>query len=332
MKFDVLSLGPFRMDVFVTLPDEDVVEVCSVDRKRSMIELGFGEKIAVDSMRFSIGGNAANNAVGISRLGLKAAIVGTIGDGWTDKQALDLLINEGVETKFVNINPGQQAFGVIINYQGERTILSYYSETRCIWPGDTGLEANWIYLTSMGEGYEDFYKSAVLWAKYKGSRIAFNPGTRQLKAGLDHLKYAYEATELLFINKEEATLLLQGNHNDQTPITNIKELLIGLKDIGPKTVIITDGEEGAYLFDGQKFLHMPVVPAEVIQRTGAGDAFGSGFLAAYISGKPVEEALRWGTVNSASVLGHVGPQIGLLDPARMQERLNNNKEVTVERF
>jgi sugar/nucleoside kinase (ribokinase family) len=325
MKYDVLSLGPFRMDVFVTLPEEEITEVCSIDKKRCMIELGFGEKIAVKSMHFSIGGNAANNAVGLSRLGRKAAIVGTIGDGWTDKQAMETLNDEGVETKFVEIKTGQTGFGVVINYQGERTILSYYSQTLCSWPTDELLDASWIYLTSMGEGYEDFYEKSVSWAKSKGARIAFNPGTRQIKAGLDHLGYAYTAAEIIFVNKEEAEELL-GKEQD----THIKELLEGLRAVGPKTVIITDGGEGAYAYDGQKYLHMPIVPADVVQRTGAGDAFGSGFLAAFISGKTIEECLKWGTVNSASVLGHVGPQIGLLGPERMQEWLTKNRNVQVE--
>jgi ribokinase len=332
MKYDVLSLGPFRMDAFVTLPEEEITEICSLDHKRSMIELGFGEKIAVKSMHFSIGGNAANNAVGLSRLGRKVAIIGTIGDGWTDKQALEILKNESVETKFVEIKPGQQGFGVVINYQGERTILSYYSQTLCSWPADETLEADWIYLTSMGEGYEDFYEKAVTWAKNKGARVAFNPGTRQIKAGLDHLRYAYETAEIIFVNKEEAALLLKGSNNDQATMTNIKDLLTGLRNVGPKTVIITDGGEGAYAYDGQKYLHMPIVPAEVVQRTGAGDAFGSGFLAAFIEGKSLDEALRWGTVNSASVLGHVGPQIGLLDPARMQEWILKNDGIKPEEF
>jgi ribokinase len=322
MKYDVLSLGPFRMDVFVTIPEEEITEVCSVDRKRCMIELGFGEKIAVKSMHFSIGGNAANNAVGITRLGLKAAVVATIGDGWTDEQALDILKRENVETKFVEIKAGQQAFGVIINYQGERTILSYYSDSLCGWPEDETLDAKWIYLTSMGEGYEDFYEKGVNWAKNKGARIAFNPGTRQIKAGLEHLGYAYQAAEILFVNKEEAEELL-GKPQD----TQIKELIDGLRAVGPKCVIITDGGDGAYAGDGQRYVHMPIVPAEVVQRTGAGDAFGSGFLAAYIEGKTLDEALRWGTVNSASVLGHVGPQIGLLGPERMNDWLNRNKDI-----
>jgi len=315
MKYDVLSLGPARMDCFVMLPDEEVVEICSIDQKNCLIQLGFGEKIAVRSMEFAIGGNAGNNAVGLTRLGLATAIIGAVGDGWTDKQAIEILQKEGVETKYIEIKPGQKGFGVIINYQGERTILSYYSQSICDWPTDPELEAGWVYLTSMGEGYEEFYRQAVEWAGTHGAKIAFNPGTRQLKAGLEPLQYAYEAAEVLFVNKEEATLLLQTN-------SDIKELLTGLRKIGPRVVIITNGPDGTYAYDGQKFLYMPIVPAPVVERTGAGDAFGSGFLGAYLQGKPLEECLKWGTVNSASVLGFVGPQAGLLTRQQIEEKLS----------
>ncbi len=322
MKYDVLSLGPARMDIFVQLPEDEVNEVCSVDKKRCMIELGFGEKIAVKGMEFAIGGNAGNNAVGLSRMGLKAAIIGAVGDGWSDQRVLEILKNEGVETKYMEIKQGQKGFGVVINYQGERTILSYYSHSLCCWPEDTTLDASWVYITSMGEGYEDFYKQAVDWAKQKGARIAFNPGTRQLKAGFEHLRYAYELSEVLFVNKEEGELLL-----GKEPGVEIKSLLTDLRAIGSKVVVVTDGPAGTYLYDGQKYLHMPIVPAEVVERTGAGDAFGSGFLSAYIAGKSVEESLRYGTVNSASVLGFIGPQAGLLNKQGMDEWIKRSENV-----
>jgi len=314
------------MDVFVDLPPDEVVEICSMDRQRCMIELGFGEKIAVDSMDFAIGGNTGNNAVGLARLGLHPAIIGPFGDGWTDKQALEILGREGVDTKYVQINPGKFGFGVVINYQGERTILSYYPRLVCNWPEDQELEAGWIYLTSMGDGYEGFYARAVEWAREKKARIAFNPGTRQIKAGMQHLGYAYNQTDILFVNKEEAESLL----NQPDMRTDIKVLLTRMRELGPKVVIITDGQAGTYAHDGTKYWHMPIVPAKVVERTGAGDAFGSGFLAGFICGKTIQEAMRWGTVNSASVLEYVGPQAGQLDINGIQEKLNATAQVKVE--
>lgn len=322
MKYDILSLGPARMDAFVALPEDDINEVCSLDKQRCMIELGFGEKIAVRGVTFAVGGNTGNNAVGLSRLGLKAAMIGTMGSEWSDRQALDILKKERVDVTFVKIDQGSFGFGVVINYQGERTILSYYPKSINSFPNDPNLEADWIYLTTAGENFAEFYQQAVDWAKAHGTKIGFNPGTRQLKGGRDSLKFALENTEVLFVNREEAAKLLES------PVDDVKKLLTELFNLGPKVAVITDGPSGTYCFSGSKYLYMPIVPAPVVERTGAGDAFGSGFLAGYMQGKPLEDCLKMGTVNSASVLGFIGPQAGLLTSDQMQQWLEKSKDIT----
>ncbi|MDO8488286.1 MAG: carbohydrate kinase family protein [bacterium] len=324
MKYDMLSLGPARMDVFIALPEDEINQVCSVDKERCMIELGFGEKIAVRGMTFAIGGNTGNNAVGLSRLGLKVAMAGTMGGEWTDKQALEILKSEGVETKYIKVEPGKFGFGVVINYQGERTILSYYPESTNEFPADPSLDAKWIYLTTVGADFETFYHQAVDWAVAHQAKIGFNPGTRQLKAGKDAMQFAFSQTEVVFLNKEETAKLLDF------PLDDIKKLLDGLRGLGPKMAVITDGPAGTYCSDGQKYWFMPIIDAPVVERTGAGDAFGSGFLAAYIQGQPIDQCLKWGTVNSASVLGFIGPQAGLLHPQQIEEWLKKAANVAVK--
>lgn len=322
----MVSLGPARMDVFVTLPDDEIEQVCTLDKKRCMIELGFGDKIPVKTIEFAVGGNTGNNAVGLARLGYKTAMLGTMGEHWIDRQALEILKQEGVNTDNVKLLPHEFGFGVVINYQGERTILSYYPDSDCDFQiTQSDMQTDWVYLTTAGKNYECFYEDGVQWALKQKARIAFNPGSRQIKDGIEKIRYAYEAAELLFVNKEEASRLLHVNAND----VGIKDLLSGLQGIGPKLVIITDGPAGAYVYDGHEFLFMPIVSAPVVERTGAGDAFGSGFLAAYMMGKSVRECLRWGACNSGSVLGHVGPQKGLLHTAEMAEWLKQSMAVEV---
>jgi len=322
MHYDILSLGPARMDVFVKLADDQVEELCNIDRKECLIALPFGEKVPVQKIHFAVGGNTGNNAVGVTRLGLTAAMAGTMGDGWSDKQALDILKSEKVDTRYMKIEAGKAGFGVVINYSEERTILSYYPDAVCVFPDDTELSANWMYLTTAGDNFEEFYHKAVEWAKVHGTKIAFNPGTRQIKAGFEQIKFVIDAAEVIFVNKEEAEHLLFKD-----PGTNIKELLAGLFDAGPKIVVITDGMDGSYLYDGSKYWHMPIVPATVVERTGAGDAFGSGFLSAIMKGKSVDTALQWGSCNGASVLGYIGPQQGLLTEEGMNEWVSKTADV-----
>lgn len=327
MHYDMISLGPARMDVFVGLPDDEVLESCSIDKQRCMIELGFGEKIPVKSMSFEIGGNTGNNAVGLAKLGHKVAMVGTMGDHFMEREVINILQKSGVETKYIIKIPGKFGFGVIINYQGERTILSYYPDSECIFKiVDENVTTDWVYLTTAGQDYECFYEDAVKWAKKIGAKIAFNPGSRQIKEGVEHIRYAYEVSEIIFVNREESMDLLEIKNQN----IDIKDLLTGLRKLGPKTAVITNGPDGTYASDGQRFVHMPIVDAPVVERTGAGDAFGSGFLGAYMAGKSLDESLLWGTVNSASVLGFVGPQAGLLNQAQIEKWLGRIKEQVVE--
>lgn len=308
MKYHVLSLGPARMDVFVKLPEGEVDEICSIDRKRCKIELGFGEKIPIQSLEFTVGGNTGNNAVGLSRLGLKVAMVGALGSGNFDNMVLESLKKEKVETKFVKQLPVDSGFGVVIGYQEERTILSYYPSMDNGFEVDSEVTSEWIYLTTAGKNYLEFYNQAIDWAGKHKTKIAFNPGSRQLKD--KNILNILKITDLLFMNTEEGNALIASSSNDQ--FTNPKELARQLQKFGPKIVVVTDGPAGAYCFDGTKDYFAPIVEAPVVERTGAGDAFGSGFMAAIIYGKSIEEALLWGSKNSASVLGYVGPQKGLL--------------------
>lgn len=326
MHYDCLSLGPARMDVFVRLPDDEIKELCSIDREKCVIQLGFGEKIAVLGMDFAVGGNTGNNAVGLTRLGHKVAMVGGMGDGWTDTQALQILKNEGVDVQYVQIAKGKNGFGVVINYSEERTILSYYAETEGGFPADPELSADWIYLTTAGAKFEALYQAAVDWAIAHKTKIVFNPGSRQLHAGLEKIKFVLQLAEIVFLNREEASQLLA------MPVGDIKSLLQGLKNIGSKLVVITDGPGGTYSYDGRELLHMPIIEAPVIERTGAGDAFGSGFLGAIMAGKTIQEALQWGTVNSASVLGFIGPQAGLLTLDKLPTWLARAENVRVEKL
>ncbi|OGM31131.1 hypothetical protein A2630_01520 [Candidatus Woesebacteria bacterium RIFCSPHIGHO2_01_FULL_44_10] len=161
----------------------------------------------------------------------------------------------------------------------------------------------------MGDSFAPFQNHLVEWlVKNPGIKLGFNPGSRQLKAGVEALNAVLKLTSIIFINREEA----EGLTGFTASSGREKELLQAVKNLGPKVCVVTDGGNGSYVTDGQKFLHAGILPIDAYERTGAGDAFGSGCLAAIIKGKSLEEALLWGTLNSASVIGYTGSQKGLL--------------------
>jgi sugar/nucleoside kinase (ribokinase family) len=212
-------------------------------------------------------------------------------------------------------------FSTVITYQGERTIFTYHAPRSYEFPVQLP-PTPWVYLTSMGESFRPFYNHIIDWLKKNPIlKLAFNPGSWQLRAGLEGIGDVLALTHVLFVNREEAEKLvgMEDSHGKE------KELLAAVGKLGPKAVVITDGNNGSFVSDGTLYVKAGVLPVDAYERTGAGDAFGSGALSAIIKGKSFEEALVWGTVNSASVIGYTGAQRGLLKTEEISEWVERAK-------
>jgi len=311
---ELLSIGDATLDAFISPTESE--EFCQVNTKECFIAFKYGEKIPVKNLEFSIGGNAANNSVGTTRLGVKTSLVLTLGDDSVGNQIVERLRVEGVDLTYVIQQPSTTSnFSTVITYQGERTIFTYHAPRSYEFPVQLPA-VPWVYLTSMGESFRPFYIHIVDWLKKNPTvKLAFNPGSWQLRAGLQGIGDVLSLTHVLFVNREEAEKLvgMEDSHSKE------KELLLAVGKLGPKIVVITDGNNGSYVGDGKLFVRAGVLPVDAYERTGAGDAFGSGALSAIIKGKSFEEALTWGTVNSASVIGYMGAQRGLLRTEEISE-------------
>lgn len=327
-QFDLLSIGDASMDVFMTPTETEAL--CQLDDKDCLICFSYGDKIPVKNLEFSVGGNAANNAVGTVRLGVKTTIVLTLGDDSIGSLIVEGLKKEKVDMTYVVQQPSTASnYSSIISYSGERTIFSYHAPRSYEFPVQLPVTP-WVYLTSMGESYRPFYNHITEWLiKNPQPKLAFNPGSWQLKGEIEALENILKLTHIIFVNRQEAEKItgVKSDHGKE------KELLSALCKMGPKVSVITDGSAGSFVFNGQKFYRAGVLPVDAFERTGAGDAFGSGFLSAAVKGKTLEEALVWGTVNSASVIGYVGSQKGLLGEEEMvewTERFKSSKVVVGE--
>lgn len=321
---DLLSIGDASFDVFLTPSTSETL--CELDNKKCYVCLSYGEKIPVRDFEFTIGGNAANNAVGARRLGVNVGAVLTLGGDNIGKEITQRLQAESVDTTFVISQPSSKSdYSTIIIYQGERTILTHKPPRSYEFPVKLPA-APWVYLTSMGDTFMPFYNHLLDWLKVNPQvSLAFNPGSRQIKLGLEAIGKMIARTKVLFVNREEAEKLtgFSDSHGKE------RELLGALVKLGVANPVVTDGGNGSFVFDGQKYLKCGILPVDAYERTGAGDAFGSGTLSALIAGKTFEEALLWGTVNSASVIGYTGGQKGLLTKADMPIWLERAKSSEV---
>ncbi len=316
-KFDIITIGDSTVDTFIKIHDATVE--CDINHEECKICIAYGDKIPVDSIGHEVAGNAANVALGCAKLDLKTAIYTNLGDdqaGYSIKQAFE---DTGVSTQFVKVNQDKESnLSVVLTFSGERTIFVYHQPWYYSLPA-LG-ETSWIYLTSMAESFtsSNIMDEICHYIKKSHSKLAFAPGTYQLKADVKRYPKVLEKSNLLIVNLEEAKKILNINIKETV---DVKTLLAKLLLLGPKIAVITDGTEGSYATDGQRNLRLGIFPTQLVEKTGAGDAYSSGFLTALILGKPVEEAMVWGTVNAAKVIGRIGPQKGLLSKAELANYL-----------
>jgi sugar/nucleoside kinase (ribokinase family) len=330
-NIDLLSIGDATIDTFMTPIESETI--CRIDTKECLIAFSYGDKIPVKNLEFSIGGNAANNAVGTKRLGIASAIVLTLGQDSVGEMIVGRLKAEGVNPTYIIQQPETTSnYSTIINYSGERTIFVYHAPRSYEFPVQLP-PTPWVYLTSMGESFRPFYNHFVEWIRKNPSvKLVFNPGSWQLREGYEAIKDVMSLTYMIYVNREEAEKLTGFGKSAGKE----RDLLIALNKTGPKICIITDGGGGSFAYDSinGKFLKAGILPVDAYERTGAGDAFGSGCLSALIHGKGMDEALLWGTCNSASVIGYTGSQKGLLKLGEMDEWLARCKSsgVSVVQF
>ena len=320
---NVLSVGEATLDSFVFVSDANVH--CTLDKSKCEFCINYASKIMADNVEFHVGGNAANTAVSFSRLGLHSQLYSMRGDDWIGKVIAEHLNKEGVDGRYIEVEKGPTSYATAIVFQNERNLIIYHVPREYVLPDFEPVD--WVYLTSMGKAYAPAYEKVIQLVKKNKIKLSFNPGTYQLKAGVEALKPILDVTECLFVNVEESQLLTELSVK-----ASIRELSERLFDLGPNIVSITDGPRGAYAFDGHQLLYCDIFPAKVVERTGAGDSFSAGFTAALLNGEDMEEALRWGMANSAGVISMVGPEQGLLTKDQMAESLNDNHKIQPKEF
>jgi len=318
-KLDFVAVGDITTDAFIELKDATVN--CEVNRDTCMLCMRFGDKIPYESVTVVPAvGNSPNASVSAHRLGLKSALAANLGNDEYGREDIKTLKNEGVITDYIRVHKGMKSnYHYVLRYEEERTILVKHYEYDYKLP-DFTVPPRWIYLSSLGENSIPFHHEIAEYIRNNPeTRLAFQPGTFQIKFGYDTLKDIYTTSELFFCNKEEARRILKTNEDD------IKKLLKGICELGPRIAIITDGPKGAYTFDGKEMWYMPMYPdpAPPVDRTGAGDSFSSAFTSALALGKETPEALAWGPINSMSVVQHIGAQKGLLTRDKLEGLLKD---------
>lgn len=323
-QFDVLCIGDCVIDAFLQIHEASVH--CRLNKKDCELCIQYGGKIPVDDCQFLLGGDGANVSVGLSKLGFKSGLFAEIGDDEFSAKIIHTLSDEGVNTSLLKQIHAPSTFSMIISFQKERTIFSRHVKRDHDFDFSS-LLTQWVYLTSLGEEWKKAYQNTIDFVKNSNAKLAFNPGSHQLEVEPFELSQFLQTTDVFFVNKEEAETItgMRGK--------NIPELLMHVQNLGPKIVVITDGLQGSYSINTQKELFFcPALESPVVERTGAGDAFASGFLGAIMSGLSYPEAMQWGTANASSVVQKVGAEVGLLNQSEIKAILLEHPEFKTEKL
>ncbi len=315
MKYDFISFGDITTDAFIRLKDAHVT--CKINNEDCEICMPFGTKIPFESVTEVLSvGNAPNAAVAVARLGLSAGLVAHVGGDMNGTACLQALKERGVSIEYVETHTDMRTnYHYILQYGPERTILIKHEAYPYTLP-HFAEHPTWLYLTSLPDGTLEYQLEIARYAKTNGIKLAFQPGTYQLKLGKDALKEVYEASEIFFCNKEEAQDILDL-HDEQ----DIHKLMAGIRALGPRIAVVTDGPKGSNVMDDTGAYHIPMYPdpAPPVSRTGAGDATAATTVAYLIKGLAPHDALMRGVINAAAGVQAVHVQLGTLTDEKIEE-------------
>ncbi len=294
-NFDVVSFGSAVIDVFVNTE--------AVERGDFMCYI-IGSKILIKDLKFDIGGGGTNTAVAFSRLGLKAGYIGKIGKDLEGIKILNMLKKEKVSF-LGKIDKGQTGYSIILDSANkDRTILAFKGVNNEFLLSDIAkFRTKWLYFSSLLEkSLETQKKLAKIYAG-KGVKLAFNPSSYLIKN--ERLDEILKFTSILILNKEEAIALSKESSQDR--------IIKKLHALGPKIIVITNKDKEVICSDFLKLYKiMPHKNIKVVERTGAGDAFASGFVAGQITGKSIDESLKLALSESEAVVQHFGAKNNLI--------------------
>ncbi len=324
-----LSIGGATFDLFVRT-DASVVHEAE---GKEVFSLPLGEKIRISDVISTAGGGAANTSVGLSRLGCTAAYCGVIGADQWGSALVENFRKEDVSTETATIVDHETtSFSLILSAgSGERVILNHPGTARHLQDATFDREAirsvDAVFLNHIHKESCMIEDDIIqIFADNPSIHLSWNPGGCQIELGLDeeHNKQLVAHTDILFLNREEALAF--------TSADNAHDALRILVAAGASIVCITDGKNGCMATNGKTIYHCPIIPCDVVDTTGAGDAFGTGVTWGFLSGKDLPTSLKAGTINATSVVGVIGAQKGLLTLTQMESELKRTLTITTESF
>lgn len=306
----IVSLGSALQDIY--LIDHDDLVPTKIGDSAIFGKVLVGGKVDIDKLHYEVGGGGINSAITFARYGHEVIFMGNIAHDSAGEAILSALDKEGIDNSYVSYVSNKATGSSVIlldSVRGERTILTYRGASEKFNNFSANdlesIQPDWLYVTTL-RGDMDTALKFFEKAHEMGTKVMFNPGVKEL-AEPKKLVGLLSDVDILLVNKSEAAEIVPGNL--------LAELLYHLNNYVPM-VLITDGAMGGIAGDresGVNYRFGIYEDRKMKDATGAGDAFGSGFLAAYAAGKSLRQSIVFASANSTSVISEIGANRGILN-------------------
>ncbi len=342
--YDVITIGSATMDVFVECEDANIVSVFSKSKKSEFMSYPYGAKVEISDFASNVGGGGVNTAVNFANLGLNTSAIFKIGDDIYSAGVLESFEGKNVDlSNKIQDKSESTGFSIIlVSFQGDRTVLAHRGANAHIKKSDINFEAikqsKLLYIAPLNGDSNKVLDDIVKFAHDNNVSVCFNAGTTSIKRGFNYLKTILATAQIVVMNKEEASMATQiqvrpdtreVKYSEELIHPDIKEMFQKLKVNDYQIIVITDGGNGAYAYDGEKYYYCPVFDGPVVSTLGAGDAFASTFCAALGRTQiDIGKSLMMASVNSAGVVSEFGAAKGLLTFDEIEKKLANRPEYT----
>lgn len=324
---NVLAVGSSLIDFFVRIEDNDQIEI-----NDNKVSLPLGAKIPIDIKSLSLGGNSTNVASALANLSINTSLYTYLGNDPLSKHIREKMEEKNIELIIDETDTTTGSLSLIFDFPTDRIIFSHHNLSDYNFePAKISQRPDFIFLTSIGNKWEDAYEKVISYANENNIPVAFSPGSQQLKNMNETFIKTVKAAKVLMCNMDEAKMISEAL--GKSPIENVKDLLLGLKENNFEILSITDGANGSYAVDKDSNVYkINAIKLEGSEKTGAGDAYAGAFLAAFLYGKPIEEALKWGVLNAVGEMKQIGAGTGQLTLEQIEQETAGNQQLNVEKI
>ena len=321
----ILGIGNALVDILTQIPDDNILNELHLP-KGSMQHVDAATSMAVSEYlkrygsAMAAGGSTANTMSGAAKLGVRTGYIGKVGrdemgrffEGEMEKtQVKPMMFTTATPTGCAN---------AIVSKDGERTFATYLGAALELSPDDLQPETLDGWDIFYVEGYlianRPLLNKALALAKEKGMTIAMDMASFNLvEANRDYLlEIVRDYIDILFANQDEARVF-SGKDDPEEALRFIASMC--------QVAIVKVGAKGSLAQRGDEMVKMGPIPAQVIDTTGAGDLWASGFLAGFVKGEPLAKCVRMGAVVASNIIEVLGAK---MDEARWEKIHQTLKE------